>query len=127
MAFKNPNRIIDGLTKESTSLIDQINKNTSYIELMQKFKDNVISPDEEDLLEEYNEKLEALRDMEKADDEIKAAQYISSSFNPNSPELKTLKQKIDNGEADETERYKYYRPFYRKTIADTLLENLGRK
>ena len=109
---------------ESGELGKQIVKNTNYVELRKKFRDGDLTEDEEETYEELDEKLEAYHDISKADDEVKAANYI---IEKSKDAIKQYKQEVENGDAPAKIVYFYKRALYRKQAAETVLENLKRR
>jgi len=113
--------------KESTALQEQIEKNTDYKEMRERFKNGESDEETETKLHKYNVQNDVLIEISKADNEAEKAKEIveRAKTTMNSPEYKELKQRIDNGESNAQDLEKYWEPIYQKQIAETVIENLN--
>lgn len=113
--------------KESTALREQIEKNTDYKEIREKWKSGDTSEETDAAYQKYTVQNDALIEISNAENELEKAKEIveRSKATMNTPEYKELKQKVDNGDANDQDLNNYWKPIYEKQIAETVIENLN--
>lgn len=113
--------------KESTALREQIEKNTDYKEIREKWKSGDTSEETDAAYQKYTVQNDALIEISNAENELEKAKEIieRSKTTMSSPEYKELKQRVDNGDANDQDLNNYWKPIYEKQIAETVIENLN--
>ena len=113
--------------KESTALREQIEKNTDYKEIREKWKNGDTSEETDAAYQKYTVQNDALIEISNAENELEKAKEIieRSKAAMSSPEYKKLKQRVDNVDANYQDLNNCWKPIYEKQIAETVIENLN--